>query len=159
MNYKRLLNTKVGIIFISIMLGLGLAVLFRSACNGKDCLTFKGPSFNDINGKTYQFGDSCYKYHTVSSNCDKNKQILEFTNNKNNKSIEGMDPSVPSSMPSSMPTTPIPSNMSSSNMSSSNMSSIPSNMPTKAVSFYDSFFSKFQNFWNSLTQYFYYTLD
>ena len=85
MNYKRLLNTKVGIIFISIMLGLGLAVLFRSACNGKDCLDFKGPSFNVINGKTYQFGDSCYKYHAMSSNCDSNKQILEFSNPKKKK--------------------------------------------------------------------------
>jgi len=79
MNYKRLLNTKVGIIFISIMLGLGLAVLFRSACNGKDCLNFKGPKFSDIKGKTYQFGDSCYKYNAVSSKCDSNKQALAFS--------------------------------------------------------------------------------
>jgi hypothetical protein len=82
MNYKRLLNTKVGIIFISIMLGLGLAVLFRSACNGKDCLIFKGPKFSDIKGKTYQFGDSCYKYNAVSSKCDSNKQALAFLNDK-----------------------------------------------------------------------------
>jgi hypothetical protein len=82
MNYKRLLNTKVGIIFISIMLGLGLAVLFRSACNGKDCLNFKGPKFSDIKGKTYQFGDSCYKYNAVSSKCDSNKQTLAFSNDE-----------------------------------------------------------------------------
>ena len=83
MNFKRLLNTKVGITFISIMLGLGLAVLFRSACNGKDCLNFKGPKFSDINGKIYQFGDSCYKYNTVSGKCDSNKKILEFSNVEN----------------------------------------------------------------------------
>ena len=35
MNFKRLLNTKVGVMFISIMLGLGLAVLFRNTCDGK----------------------------------------------------------------------------------------------------------------------------
>jgi len=83
MNFKRLLNTKVGITFISIMLGLGLAVLFRSACNGKDCLNFKGPKFSDINGKVYQFGDSCYKYNTVSGNCDSNKKVLEFSGVEN----------------------------------------------------------------------------
>ena len=80
MNFKRLLNTKVGVMFISIMLGLGLAVLFRNTCDGKNCLHFKGPKFNDVNGKTYQFGDSCYKYNAVSSKCDSNKQTLEFTN-------------------------------------------------------------------------------
>jgi hypothetical protein len=95
MNYKRLLNTKVGIIFISIMLGLGLAVLFRSACNGKDCLDFRGPSFSDVNGKTYQFGDSCYKYNAVTGECDSRKQQLNFSN----KMHEGLDPtaSVPPS--------------------------------------------------------------
>ena len=93
MNYKRLLNTQVGIIFISIMLGLGLAVLFRTACNGKDCLNFKGPKFSDIDGKTYQFGDSCYKYNAVSSKCDANKQTLEFTKNDESKKAiyENMD--------------------------------------------------------------------
>uniref|UniRef100_A0A6C0HZC3 Uncharacterized protein n=1 Tax=viral metagenome TaxID=1070528 RepID=A0A6C0HZC3_9ZZZZ len=79
MNFKRLLNTQVGVIFISIMLGLGLAVLFRTTCNGKDCINFKGPSFSDIDGKTYQFGDSCYKYHAVSATCDANKQTLDFS--------------------------------------------------------------------------------
>jgi hypothetical protein len=83
MNFKRLLNTKVGITFISIMLGLGLAVLFRSACNGKDCLNFKGPKFSDIDGKVYQFGDSCYKYNTVSGICDPNKKALDFSNVEN----------------------------------------------------------------------------
>ena len=103
MNYKRLLNTKVGIVFISIMLGLGLAVLFRSACNGKDCLNFKGPSFSDIDGKTYQFGDSCYKYNPVSGVCDTNKQILEFSNKNSKPLYEGME-----STSTPTPTTPGP---------------------------------------------------
>jgi hypothetical protein len=105
MNFKRLLKTKVGIIFISIMLGLGLAVLFRKACNGKDCLSFKGPSVNDINGKTYQFGDSCYKYNTVSGKCDDNKQTLEFTQTK---SKEGLDPSATPPNMTNVPTTNVP---------------------------------------------------
>jgi hypothetical protein len=76
-------------------LGLGLAVLFRNSCNGKDCIHFKGPSFNDINGKTYQFGDSCYKYSAVSSTCDANRQTLEFANFEKPKSmLEGMDPTI-----------------------------------------------------------------
>jgi hypothetical protein len=91
MNFKRLLNTKIGIMFISIMLGLGLAVLFRKVCNEKDCLIFKGPNISDVNGKTYQFGDSCYKYNTVSGKCDSKKKILEFSN------IEGFENSTENS--------------------------------------------------------------
>lgn len=90
MNFKRLLNSKLGVVFISIMLGLGLAVLFRKSCDGNNCIHFKGPKFNDIEGKTYQFGDSCYKYNSVSAKCDSNKQILEFSNSSDKK--EGMEP-------------------------------------------------------------------
>ena len=43
MNIKRLLNTKLGIFFISVILGLGLAALFRQVCNEKNCITFNGP--------------------------------------------------------------------------------------------------------------------
>jgi len=77
------------------MLGLGLAVLFRKACNGNDCLSFKGPQYNDIHGKTYQFGDSCYKNNIVSGTCDSNKKTLDFTQNKSDTSKlvkEGLDP-------------------------------------------------------------------
>ena len=43
MNFKRLINTSLGKIIISIMLGLGLATLFRKVCKDKNCITFKGP--------------------------------------------------------------------------------------------------------------------
>jgi hypothetical protein len=127
MNYKRLLNTKVGVIFISIMLGLGLAVLFRSACNGKDCLTFKGPKFSDIKGKTYQFGDSCYKYNAVSGKCDSNKQILAFSNDDVKPLHEGYTDS-----PTSGPTP----------------------TPTSASSFFSNL--NIENIWNYITKTFYY---
>ena len=95
MNFKRLLNSKIGVVFISIMLGLGLAVLFRSSCDGNNCIDFKGPKYNDIEGKTFQFGDSCYKYNSVSATCDSNKQILEFSNTSYKK--EGMETVSPTS--------------------------------------------------------------
>ena len=78
MNFKRLLSTKLGVFFISAMLGLGLATLFRKACNGKDCIHFKGPRVGEIDGKIYQFGDSCYSYDLVPSKCDASKKTLEL---------------------------------------------------------------------------------
>ena len=38
MHLKRLLNTYTGKMMISILLGLGLATLFRKACNDKNCI-------------------------------------------------------------------------------------------------------------------------
>lgn len=78
MNFKRLLNTKLGVIFISILLGLGLASFFYKACDGKNCLTFNGPLINEIDGKTYKFGEECHKYTFHSAVCDSTKKIIEI---------------------------------------------------------------------------------
>ena len=85
-NFKRLLNTRIGVVFISIILGLGLATMFRKACSGKDCIHFHGPKSTEIDGKVYQFGDDCYKYTIVSAKCDATKKIIDF--NPDNKKKE-----------------------------------------------------------------------
>ena len=62
MNFKRLLHSSLGKIIISILIGLGLATLFRKVCNDKNCLTFKGPILGDIDGKIYKHGEKCFSY-------------------------------------------------------------------------------------------------
>ena len=79
MNLKRLLNTPTGTVLISIILGLGLASLFYKACNGKQCITFNGPLISEIDGKTYKFGEECYKYTLHPTQCDSTKQTVEIT--------------------------------------------------------------------------------
>ena len=78
MNFKRLLNTKIGIMCISIILGLGLATLFRRACKGKECILFNGPIINEMDGKTYKYGEFCYKYSFTPAKCDSMKKTLEM---------------------------------------------------------------------------------
>jgi hypothetical protein len=82
MNLKRLLNTQIGVFLISILLGLGLATLFYKACNGKHCIHFNGPLIDEIDGKTYKFGEECYKYTFQSAKCDSTKKIVELDSNK-----------------------------------------------------------------------------
>ena len=43
MNLRRLIYSDIGRIIISILLGLGLATLFRKVCNDRNCLVFKAP--------------------------------------------------------------------------------------------------------------------
>jgi len=77
-HFDRMLNTDIGRFFISLMLGLGLATLFRKACNDKNCIVFNGPVISEIDGKTYKFGEVCYKYKLVPAKCNPNKKVVEL---------------------------------------------------------------------------------
>jgi len=79
MNFKRLLNTELGRILISILLGLGLASLFRKVCNDRDCIIFNGPVITELEGKTYKYGEHCYQYSMHADKCDPNKRIIEIS--------------------------------------------------------------------------------
>lgn len=82
MNLQRLLHTELGQYFISILLGLGLATIFRRACTDKTCLRFNGPILDEIEGKIFKHDDKCYKYTTTSSKCDKTKRIINIAEPK-----------------------------------------------------------------------------
>ena len=79
MNFKRLLDTEMGRFFISVLLGLGVATLFRQVCTGDKCLTFNGPVISDIDDKIYKHDEKCYKYSTKSAKCDPIKKVIEVS--------------------------------------------------------------------------------
>ena len=78
MNFKRLLNTQLGQVFISILLGLGLAMIFRKVCKDKNCVQFKGPILSDMEGKIYKHGEKCYRYTTEPGKCDSLKKTVDI---------------------------------------------------------------------------------
>jgi hypothetical protein len=79
MNFKRLLNTEMGRFFISVLLGLGMATLFRQVCKGDKCITFNGPVISDIDGKIFKSDEKCYKYTTKSAKCDPIKKVISVS--------------------------------------------------------------------------------
>lgn len=87
MNLKRLLNTKLGVFFISLILGLGLASLFYKACDGKNCINFNGPLISEIDGKIYKYGEECYKYSFHSAPCDPLKKTVELGSHPKDESL------------------------------------------------------------------------
>lgn len=90
MNFQRLLNTKLGQFFISILLGLGLATLFKRACTEKNCIVFNGPTLKEFDDKIYKHEGKCYKYNSNSAKCNgETKQILDITTEDK---IEGAPP-------------------------------------------------------------------
>lgn len=78
MNLNRLLQTDTGKYLVSVVLGIGISCLFRKVCEGRNCIVFKGPNFNDINGKTIKYDNKCYKLKENVVKCNKNKKIVEF---------------------------------------------------------------------------------
>mgnify|MGYP001464695205 CR=1 FL=1 len=75
--FKRLLHTEKGKIFISILLGLGLAAIFRTSCKKNKCMVFRHPDVNEIKDKIYKNGNKCYSYNLVQEKCNLAKTILE----------------------------------------------------------------------------------
>ena len=78
MNLKRLIYSDVGRIVISIILGLGLATLFRRVCKERDCLVFHAPKLDKIKNQVFKFKDKCYKFEEEIEKCNENKKIVNF---------------------------------------------------------------------------------
>lgn len=66
-----IMNNPFGRIIVSVILGLGLASLFRKVCSSKNCIIVKGPAQNEIDKFYYKIDDDCYKYTPYASKCDK----------------------------------------------------------------------------------------
>ena len=76
LNISRILNTSFGRIIISLLLGLGLATMFRKACADGNCLSFNGPVISEVDGKTFKFGEYCYKYELFPAKCDPTRKTV-----------------------------------------------------------------------------------
>jgi len=74
----RFVHTETGKIIMSILLGFGLASLFRTVCKDRDCIIFHAPPLDKIQDKIYKNGDKCYKYTPVATKCDANAKIVDF---------------------------------------------------------------------------------
>lgn len=63
-------SSKTGCILVSILLGLGLASIFREVCVGDNCVIItRSPPVKDIEGQTFKKNDKCYKYKAINSEC------------------------------------------------------------------------------------------
>jgi len=78
MYLRRLIYGDVGKTIISIILGLGLATLFRKVCKDRDCIVFKAPDVKKIKNQIFKFQGKCYKFEENIEKCGNNKKIVEF---------------------------------------------------------------------------------
>lgn len=69
-------QTEQGRIIFSIILGIGLAGLFRKSCENRNCMKFTAPPLAKIKERTYKHGGSCYKFEERSVKCDASKRQI-----------------------------------------------------------------------------------
>ena len=63
---------------MSMLLGFGLASLFRTVWKDKNCLVFTAPHLNQIQNKIYKNDNKCYKNVSESAKCSSDKKIINF---------------------------------------------------------------------------------
>jgi hypothetical protein len=66
---NRLMDDRAGAILVSVILGLGLAALFRRACRGDGCVVVRPPKGDDVNKFVYKVSGDCYKYTPYGVPC------------------------------------------------------------------------------------------
>jgi hypothetical protein len=74
----KFVHTQTGKVIMSILLGFGLASLFRTICKGKDCLIFHAPPLDEFKDKIYKSNGKCVKYNPVSAKCRADAKIISF---------------------------------------------------------------------------------
>jgi hypothetical protein len=68
----KFLKNKYSKVVLGLLWGFGLACIFRCACNGRKCIIYKAPKPADVKNKIYSHDEKCYKYETVSTDCNEN---------------------------------------------------------------------------------------
>ena len=63
---------------ISILIGLGIATIFRKSCKNNDCYVFKGPFTSEIKDHIYSYNNKCYKFIPKNIKCNSKEKQIEF---------------------------------------------------------------------------------
>lgn len=70
LDFKKAMNSEKGVLLFSIILGLGVAGLFKMSCDSRSCLIYRGPDFQ--NKRQIKVNDKCYNVSEEIINCEEN---------------------------------------------------------------------------------------
>ena len=77
-HFGKFLHTERGKIIMSILLGFGLASLFRTVCKDQNCLVFHAAPLDEFKDKIYKNDGKCVKYTPVATKCSLNAKTVTF---------------------------------------------------------------------------------
>ena len=74
----KFVHTVTGRTIMSILLGFGLASLFRNVCKDKNCRVFHAPPLDDFKDKIYRNDGKCVKFVPAATKCSLNTKTVTF---------------------------------------------------------------------------------
>ena len=66
---ERLFYSESGRIVVSVVLALGIAMLFRKVCKDRSCIVLRAPPLAELNKYFYELEGDCYKYTPYAVPC------------------------------------------------------------------------------------------
>jgi hypothetical protein len=78
MHLDKFVHSPTGKILMSVILGFGLATLFRAVCKGNRCRIVSAPPLEELDDQIYKFDDSCYQMTRNAVTCDAKKQTIHI---------------------------------------------------------------------------------
>tara|TARA_X000000368_G_scaffold154033_1_gene121390 strand:- start:2384 stop:2653 length:270 start_codon:yes stop_codon:yes gene_type:complete len=78
---NNILYTDRGRFILAIILGLGLATLFRKFCDGRNCYDFIGPEQKAITDEIFSFdsnNNECFIMREKATKCNNNAKTIRF---------------------------------------------------------------------------------
>ena len=76
MKMANFLQSKSGTIILSVVLGLGLACIFKMSCDSQNCIIYKAPDYSEK--KIIKYNDKCYQPNEHMETCDSTKELIEY---------------------------------------------------------------------------------
>lgn len=76
MYLDKFIHSQQGKYLMSMLLGIGLATLFRSVCKGSRCNVIKAPPIEEIDRQIYKFDGQCYEMKTNPITCNSKRKTL-----------------------------------------------------------------------------------
>ena len=74
---EKFFQSKSGVQLFSILLGLGIAGLFKMSCDSRSCLVYKGPEFEE-DKKILKYNGKCYQVKEKMMDCKDQKGELIY---------------------------------------------------------------------------------
>jgi hypothetical protein len=78
MKVKNFIGSEKGVFILSIVLGLGLACIFKMSCDSQNCIVYRAPDYSE--NKIIKYNDKCYEPIEHMETCNPEKQIIEYEN-------------------------------------------------------------------------------
>jgi hypothetical protein len=76
MKIKKFIGSERGVFILSIVLGLGLACIFKMSCDSNNCIVYKAPDYDEK--KIIRYNNKCYEPNENMVTCDTTKEIIEY---------------------------------------------------------------------------------